>query len=68
LLFWGVLPAWRGQGIERQLLQQAISTARQLGWQQMTIGPMKEGISAVSLLEAVHATPRQSYRLYEWYL
>ncbi len=67
LLFLAVLPPWRGQGIGRQLLQQTLHIAHQFRWHHITIGPLADGDSAVSLLQPFHAQPHQTYTLYQWF-
>jgi GNAT superfamily N-acetyltransferase len=64
LLFGGVLPAWRGRGIGRQLLQQALRTAQRQGWRQVTVGPLPESAPAIRFLGHYGATARQRYSLY----
>ncbi|WP_420640793.1 GNAT family N-acetyltransferase [Candidatus Leptofilum sp.] len=65
VLLGGVLPAWRGQGIGRQLWRQTIQSAQAAGWQKLTIGPVwKEG-TAVPFLHHHRAIPQQTYQLYE---
>lgn len=64
ILFGGVLPAYRRRGIGRQLLQQALAGAQ--GWQTVTVGPLWEGATAVSLLSQFDAQPLQTYALYEY--
>lgn len=66
LLYGAVLPPWRGRGIGRQLLYQALLTAQEQGWHTLTIGPLPERATAVSFLKRQGAHPHQSYRLYEW--
>lgn len=62
----GVLPQWRRQGIGRQLWQQALHTAHEWGWAQLTVGPVWEGETAVAFLQSQDAAPVQRYALYEW--
>lgn len=68
LLFGGVLPAARGQGIGRALLEKSMVTAYQLGWHTMTVGPLDARDTAVHLLTHYNATPKQTYTLHEWNL
>lgn len=64
LLLAAVLPQWRGQGIGRQLWQQALSTGRQQGWQTLLIGPLPETAPAANILQHLAVQPRQRYQLY----
>lgn len=64
ILFGAVLPRWQGQGIGRQLLHQAVTTARQQGWESLSIGPLPGTSSTGKFLEHFGAEPRQSYQLY----
>jgi GNAT superfamily N-acetyltransferase len=66
LLFAAVLPEARGQGFGRQLLQQALHAAQSQGWRSLTVGPLREGETAVALLQSVGAIAKQTYQLYEW--
>jgi GNAT superfamily N-acetyltransferase len=65
LLFGGVLPQWRGQGIGHQLWQQALAIARGQGWQTLTIGPVPTRAGARAFLERQGASPARSYLLYQ---
>jgi GNAT superfamily N-acetyltransferase len=65
LLYGAVLPLWQGQGIGRQLLLQALVTARQRGWQSLSIGPLPAAAPACAWLESQGARPRQTYLLYQ---
>lgn len=66
LLFGGVLPAWRGQGIGQRLLHQAQMSARQQGWQSLTIGPLPVDAPATKFMTRQGAAAEQSYGLYQW--
>lgn len=66
ILFAAVLPEARGQGFGQQLLHQTHHIAQQQGWRSLTVGPLRERETAVSLLKAAGAIPRQTYQLYEW--
>jgi GNAT superfamily N-acetyltransferase len=66
LLFAAVLPEARGQGFGRQLLHQALHIAQTQRWRSLTVGPLMERQTAVSLLQTAGATPKQTYQLYEW--
>lgn len=68
VIFGGVLPRWQGQGIGRQLLQQALVAGHHLGWQTLTIGPVRDNVPACAFLERHGAHPHQTYRLYQWEL
>ncbi len=65
LLFGGVLPAWRGQGIGGQLWRQALYTAQQQQWQSLTIGPIAEGTPGAAFLEKLGARTHQQYVIYK---
>lgn len=64
LLFGGVVPEHRGQGIGSRLLQHALHMARTAGWQNLMVGPLPPTHPSVPLLLAHGAQARQSYRLY----
>jgi ribosomal protein S18 acetylase RimI-like enzyme len=64
LLYGGVFPAWRRQGIGRRLWQQGLALARQLGWHSLTIGPVITASAAAHFLRQQGAEPRQRYLLY----
>lgn len=65
LLFGAVLPEWRGRGIGRQLLHQALATGRDEGWQTLSIGPLPSTAPACAFLEHYGAQRRQTYVLYQ---
>jgi ribosomal protein S18 acetylase RimI-like enzyme len=65
LLFAAVLPQFRGQGVGRQLLRQALADARQQGWQQLTVGPLPTTAPGSAFLESFGAEARQTYLLYQ---
>lgn len=65
LLFGGVLPEWRRKGIGTQLLNRAIRSAVELNWESLSIGPIPESSDAAAFLTHHHATPLQTYTLYE---
>jgi GNAT superfamily N-acetyltransferase len=65
LLFGGVLPAWRGQGIGTGLLQQVLSFAHQQGWVDLSAGPLPESSPAGAFLMAHGAHRLQNYHLYQ---
>lgn len=64
LLYGGVLPAWRGRGIGRQLMNAAVHTARQQGWHTLSAGPLPPEAAAVTLLAQYGATSQQHYTIY----
>jgi len=68
LLYGAVLPAWRNQGIGRQLWRKALDTAQQVGWQTLTIGPVTDATPGAAFLGKQGAQAQQKYRLYssEW--
>ncbi len=66
ILYGAVLPAWRGQGIGRQLLHQALQVGQQQGWQSLSIGPLPTTAPGGRFLKDHGAEPRQSYLLYRW--
>jgi GNAT superfamily N-acetyltransferase len=59
------LPEWRGQGLGRQLLHQALGTARQQGWRSLSFGPIPSSAPANEFLQRHGAEARQSYQLYQ---
>jgi GNAT superfamily N-acetyltransferase len=65
VLFGAVLPDWRGQGIGRQVLHQALLTARQHGWQSLTFGPFPTVSPGAKFLKRNGAKAQQSYLLYQ---
>lgn len=65
LLYLAVLPEWRGQGIGRQLLQQAMVDGREQGWEVLTVGPLPSTAQGSNFLKHVGAEPRQTYLLYQ---
>ena len=64
LLLGGVLPAWRGQGIGRQLWHHALATSHAAGWETLTAGPVDVGSPGAAFLSAQGATPQQRYTLF----
>ncbi len=66
LLFLGVLPEFRRRGIARHLLSQSLKTAREQGWETLSIGPVPRKVGEV--LEGWGADSRQSYTLYRYSL
>lgn len=65
VLFAGVLPQWRGQGIGTQLVDHAYRTARRLGWQMLTAGPLPNESAGSLFLQKRGGRPQQNYGLYE---
>ena len=66
LLLCAVDPAWRGQGVGRQLWQQVLHHARVQGWRSLTCGPLAPDAAAAGFLLAAGARQAQRYMLYEW--
>ena len=66
LLFLGVLPEFRGRGVARHLLSQALMTAREQGWERLSSSPVTR--RAGEVLQAWGADSRQSYTLYRYTL
>lgn len=66
LVFGGVLPDWRGEGIGHQLWQQTLRTAQQQGWQRLSIGPLPSTAAGINFLVRQGARPLQSYLLHRY--
>lgn len=64
LLYGAVLPAWQGRGIGTLLWQQVLITARQQGWQSLTIGPLLPTATGLPFLLRRGAQPQQRYITY----
>jgi GNAT superfamily N-acetyltransferase len=64
LVFGGVLPEWRRQGIGSLLFDCALTTAREMGWSELSIGPVPEGSQGENFLHDAGATPKQTYAIY----
>lgn len=65
LLFGGLLPAYRGQGLGRFLWHTALDVARTQGWRTLSVGPVP-GTSTVSdQLSAWGAQPCANYMLHQ---
>ena len=64
LLYGAVLPAWQGRGIGTLLWQQVLTTARQQGWQSLTVGPLLPDQPGVAFLQRRGAQPQQRYLTY----
>jgi GNAT superfamily N-acetyltransferase len=65
ILFGGVLPEWRENGIGRQLLHRARLDAHRQGWQRLTVGPLPGTGPGPSFMEQQGAEVRQTYLLYQ---
>lgn len=65
LLYGGVLPDWREQGIGRQLLRQALLTGHSLGWQRLSCGPLPDNSTGSKFLQRHGGAPGQRYTLYQ---
>jgi GNAT superfamily N-acetyltransferase len=64
LLYSAVLPAWRNQGVGRQLWAYALQFAQEQGWQSLAIGPVPPDSPASSFLTKQGAAAQQRYVLY----
>ncbi len=64
VVWFGVLPPWRGQGIGRQLWQRILEHARGQGWRRLSIGPVAARGPGPGFLAALGARPLQRYLLY----
>lgn len=64
LLFGGVLPEWRGQGVGKQLWGEVLSVAHEQGWATVTVGPLEEGTTAAEFIGRRGATAQQGFSLY----
>lgn len=64
LVYGGVLPAWRGQGIGAMLWQQTLGHAHEAGWQTLTIGPLAASSSGANFLQKRGVTAQQRYTLF----
>lgn len=64
MLYGGVLPPWRRQGIGRRLWDHGLALAHQLGWRTLTVGPVPSDSAAAHFLRQQGAEPRQRYLLY----
>jgi ribosomal protein S18 acetylase RimI-like enzyme len=64
LYFGGVLPNYRHSGIGKQLLQKALDSAREHGWEQLVAGPVRFDSSTASLLEQAGARRGASFLNY----
>ena len=65
LLYGAVLPDYRGRGIGRRLLHQALAAARDNGWTALNAGPFAPDAAAAAFLQHHGAEPRQAYGLYQ---
>lgn len=68
ILAGGVLPDWRGKGIGRQLMAQALLGAGEQKWEQVAIGPVAAESRAAGFLSHFGATAGQRYELKMWSL
>ena len=66
VLLAAVAPAWRGQGIGRQLWRQAFAYAQTAGWRTLTCGPVAPESYAAQFLASQGAHARQRTMLYAW--
>lgn len=66
LLFGAVDPAWRGRGIGRSLLDEALLVAQDHGWRELSVGPVVETGAGAAFLASHGARPLQTYQLYEF--
>lgn len=65
LLYMGVLPAWRGQGIGQQLLAHAMDEAERRNWHSLSVGPLPADNWGVMLLRKMGANSLQRYQIFE---
>jgi GNAT superfamily N-acetyltransferase len=65
VLYLAVLSDWRKRGIGSQLWRRAMLTAKEQGWQSLSIGPLPGTAPGVKFLENRGAQPRQTYFLYQ---
>ena len=63
LLYLGVLPAWRRQGIGTQLLTHAVNQAAHRGWRTVTAGPLPKDNAGIMLLRSMGGTAAQTYQI-----
>jgi GNAT superfamily N-acetyltransferase len=66
VLFGAVLPDYQRQGIGRQLWQQAVRTAAEMGWQTLSIGPVPSTAPANTFLESLGVNAQRSYLLHRY--
>jgi GNAT superfamily N-acetyltransferase len=59
-----VTPAWRGQGIGSRLLENVISTAKELGWRALDLEVDATHERAISLYQRHHFLPHSRSRFY----
>ncbi len=60
----GVVDQWRGEGIGRQLWQQALDVSHERGWRELAVGPVADESDAAAFLLHMGATRRQHYTTY----
>ncbi len=65
IIFGAVAPQFQGQGVGKQLLADALTQARRLGWRSMAIGPLTQTSAAAGFLTGAGAVAQQKYTLYE---
>lgn len=66
LLFGGVAPSFRRQGIGRQLWQRALRHSTQSRWERLSIGPIPSTALANNFLEAQGVGPQRTYLLHRY--
>jgi GNAT superfamily N-acetyltransferase len=66
LLFGGVLPAWRRNGIGRYLLAAALDFASSRGWEAVTAGPVLDGSRSAAFLQEMGAVVVRNYAIYQY--
>ncbi|MEJ2600683.1 MAG: GNAT family N-acetyltransferase [Anaerolineales bacterium] len=64
VVFGGVAPNYRRQGIARQLWQQVIRFAQLQGWESLSVGPLPETSPAARFCTNLGGQSNQEYRLY----
>jgi ribosomal protein S18 acetylase RimI-like enzyme len=64
VIFGGVAPAFRRQGIARQLWQQAVRFARSQGWDSISVGPLSEDGPGARFCTSLGGQPKQQYLIF----
>jgi ribosomal protein S18 acetylase RimI-like enzyme len=64
VIFGGVAPAYRGQGVARQLWQQAMRFARSQGWDSLSVGPLSEDGPGARFCASLGGQPKQQYLMF----